>query len=683
MRVGVAGRAVVTAAAAGLALLLAQSAGAHQLIGSRGAQTDPASSVTSTTATLNGELGALSGSDSGNCGSWHFDYGTMISYGSSTMPQPAGEGEVSVSAMITGLTPNTTYHFRIATTDGLFNVGSDMTFTTMPATSCGASTGAASDLTPTSATLHGTLGSTGASDASACGMWHFDYGTSSGYGSSTAPTAAGSGSSVPVSATVNGLTPGTTYHFRLAASSGTENTGSDVTFTTPFMSCGARTDSPPTDVTQTSMTLHGTLGSTSGSDASACGSWHFDYGTTTTYGSSTPSTAAGSGMSVPVSATITGLTPGTTYHFRLAATSGTESVGSDAAFTTASPPPPEPPPPDTTITQPPSTPTPTPARAPAPTPASPKPQPPPPAVVINESIGSIALGMAEAEVIAQLGEPSSTLELTLGGGKKGRFVRYRSHGGWLLITYDSSGRVASIEATSPFYVTAGGIGPGSQLTQAEALPGFRTDFCEAGVWNGSAQTKPNDVVTVFAAAGGEIASVLITELRLYTACFSGSTELPPPPQPKTIVLGRSIGGVSIGMLRSDVTELLGAPRSTLLLSLDAGENGVFARYRSHGKPLLVTFDSAGRVVSVEAYAPFFRTLGGVGPGAPLTLVQRLPGFRPDYCELGFWNGTARTRPRNIVTVFTPNGGFVESVLIAQLRLYTACAGGSPELPPSA
>ena len=110
--------------------------------------------------------------------------------------------------------------------------------------------------------------------------------------------------------------------------------------------------------------------------------------------------------------------------------------------------------------------------------------------------------------------------------------------------------------------------------------------------------------------------------------------------------------------------------------------GKFARYRLHGAPVLVTYDGAGHIVSIEAYSPFFKTAAGVGPGSSLTQIRTLRGFRPDYCELGFWNGTARTRPSDVVTVFTPSGGSVASVLITQLRLYTACATGSKELPPT-
>jgi streptogramin lyase len=68
--------------------------------------------------------------------------------------------------------------------------------------------------------------------------------------------------------------------------------------------------------------------------------YHFEYGTSTSYGSQAPAPpdpSAGSGTtSQPVSANLTGLSPGTTYHYRLVATnaSGTQ-YGSDQTLVTA------------------------------------------------------------------------------------------------------------------------------------------------------------------------------------------------------------------------------------------------------------------------------------------------------------------------------------------------------------
>jgi streptogramin lyase len=64
--------------------------------------------------------------------------------------------------------------------------------------------------------------------------YQFDWGLTSGYGTSTATISAGSGASpVAVSALISGLAPATTYHYRVAATNGAGTTlGADRTFTT-------------------------------------------------------------------------------------------------------------------------------------------------------------------------------------------------------------------------------------------------------------------------------------------------------------------------------------------------------------------------------------------------------------------------------------------------------------------
>jgi hypothetical protein len=78
-------------------------------------------------------------------------------------------------------------------------------------------------------------------------------------------------------------------------------------------------------------TLHGTV-NPNGVDAK----YHFEYGTTTSYGASTPEGDAGSGTgSVEVGSTITGLLSYTTYYYRIVATSATgTSYGGPVSFTT-------------------------------------------------------------------------------------------------------------------------------------------------------------------------------------------------------------------------------------------------------------------------------------------------------------------------------------------------------------
>ena len=64
-----------------------------------------------------------------------FEFGTSTAYGSSTAPQTLGFGASpqAAAAALTGLTPETTYHFRVvATNAGGTTFGADRTFTTAP-----------------------------------------------------------------------------------------------------------------------------------------------------------------------------------------------------------------------------------------------------------------------------------------------------------------------------------------------------------------------------------------------------------------------------------------------------------------------------------------------------------------------------------------------------------------------
>jgi sugar lactone lactonase YvrE len=68
-------------------------------------------------------------------------------------------------------------------------------------------------------------------------------------------------------------------------------------------------------------------------------SYHFEYGTTTSYGSTTATVSAGAGPGPQAAfASISGLSAGTTYHYRVVATSASGTLfGSDTTFTTVGP----------------------------------------------------------------------------------------------------------------------------------------------------------------------------------------------------------------------------------------------------------------------------------------------------------------------------------------------------------
>ncbi len=186
------------------------------------------------------------------------------------------------------------------------------------------STGGISNLTPQGVTLHGTVNPNGLGT-----KYHFEYwGTGSPV--STPEGSAGSGTSSVEETAPIGLQPGTTYHYRFVATSATgTGTGSEQSFTAPGPV--EAVTSAASGVAVTVATLNGTV-NPRGYDAR----YHFEYGKSISYGTSTPEDDAGAGGSaVPESASIAGLLPGTTYHYRIAATSGgVTSYGADKSLKT-------------------------------------------------------------------------------------------------------------------------------------------------------------------------------------------------------------------------------------------------------------------------------------------------------------------------------------------------------------
>ncbi len=115
--------------------------------------TGKASAITQTTATLNATVNP-NGGEVTKC---TLEYGITSGYGSiatcSASPS-SGTGAVAVSVSLTGLTANTTYHFRIVTTNaGGTTMGLDETFATPPAPSTGTATGKSAVLGTVEATL--------------------------------------------------------------------------------------------------------------------------------------------------------------------------------------------------------------------------------------------------------------------------------------------------------------------------------------------------------------------------------------------------------------------------------------------------------------------------------------------------------------------------------------------------
>jgi hypothetical protein len=193
-----------------------------------------------------------------------------------------------------------------------------------------ATTGAAESITTGSAAVTGTVNPGGEATT-----YQFEYGTSASYGLTTPQQDAGSGSTaVNARATLSNLTSSTTYHYRLVATnaSGVAR-GEDRTLRT-----SAPAQAP--SISSRAATGVSSLGATLAAGVNPRGlatTVRFEYGTSTSYGTSTPDQAIGAGGStVSVTAAIGGLQPGTKYNYRAVATSAAGIArGGNRSFTTS------------------------------------------------------------------------------------------------------------------------------------------------------------------------------------------------------------------------------------------------------------------------------------------------------------------------------------------------------------
>ena len=299
------------------------------------AATGAATAVTIHSAVLNATV-----NPNGLSATYAFQYGTSTNYGSQTQTRTVGSGSsaVAVAVTVNSLASGTTYHYRVVSTNPLGTAaGADATFATVAELPVVVLT-KPSLVTDSSVTLTGSVNPSGRTTS-----YTFQYGTTSSYGLQSAPVSLSSGTSAKsVAATVGGLAAGTTYYYRLVATSsaGTSASGGLAFVTTgnavsPTGPAPVVSQVAAVKITSSSVQLNGAI-NPEGDPTT----WHFEYGLTASYGLETsPQTMSGLGIR-PINSPITGLRAATTYYYRLVANSANgQYVGPGLTFTTKAAPP--------------------------------------------------------------------------------------------------------------------------------------------------------------------------------------------------------------------------------------------------------------------------------------------------------------------------------------------------------
>jgi DNA-binding beta-propeller fold protein YncE len=303
-----------------------------------GLATGAVQSLAPTEATLTGTLNPR-----GTETHYYFQWGTSAAYGKVAPESPgdagAGKGEVQVSAPLSGLVPNTTYHFRLVGEDEFGTTfGEDRQFTTSGPprlTIEAASVPSFKEGGHYAATLHAKVNPDELET-----KYSFEYGETTAYGTQVPP---GGGpipaGSVPVaeSAALSELKIGTTYHFRVVGENEAgRTTGPDQTFTTvPAALIESEFASSVSASEATLKTQINPLGQDT--------TYFFEYGTqpceenpgACTNVPATPADIGDGEAGVLEQVRLEGLVPSTTYHYRvLAANPLGTAAGPERSFTT-------------------------------------------------------------------------------------------------------------------------------------------------------------------------------------------------------------------------------------------------------------------------------------------------------------------------------------------------------------
>ncbi|MCR5013170.1 MAG: choice-of-anchor J domain-containing protein [Bacteroidales bacterium] len=290
--------------------------------------TSQVTNITQTTAKGGGNVTASGGANvtaRGIC--WSTSHNPTVSGSHAS----SGTGTGTFTANMTGLTANTTYYVRAyATNSAGTSYGSEVSFVTS-AVKPTVTTSQVTNVTQTTAKGGGNVTNSGGANVTTRGIcW------STSHDPTTSGSHASSGSGTGTfTATMTGLSANTTYFVRAyATNSAGTSYGSEVSFTTEqIVSVPTVLTTAATNVAQNSATCGGNVTNNGGASVTERGvCWSTSQNPTTSGNHLTSGTGTGT-----FSVNLTGLSAGTTYHFRAyAKNSQGTSYGSDLTFTTTS-----------------------------------------------------------------------------------------------------------------------------------------------------------------------------------------------------------------------------------------------------------------------------------------------------------------------------------------------------------
>lgn len=296
-----------------------------------GLSTDPATEVGPGGARLNGTL-----DPDGEDTHYYFEWGTSESYGNTTSEPPgsdlaSGDGAQGASVELgNALRADTTYHYRIVATNNKgTSRGEDRTFTTTAPAAPSVVRAFTSEPTSSSVRLNAEIDS-GFGEVA----YVFQYGPDSSYGESTGVVGpvGGNGAIRKVASTIDGLSVGTTYHFRVIAINATGTAVSpDQTMTTagpPSLDSSGVSNVTANGARLTAKVNPGLRDTTV----------YFEYGPSAAYGAKTQQFhLGGSGATAGEFAVdLSSLSPATEYHFRAVAVNDVGTTfGVGQKFTTS------------------------------------------------------------------------------------------------------------------------------------------------------------------------------------------------------------------------------------------------------------------------------------------------------------------------------------------------------------